>query len=196
MTSADFDKWNANYESASVSFDLRPDEWLVECCRDLSPGLALDVACGLGHNAVWLATQGWKVDAIDISPRGLELARQLAEHHGVPVNWICADLDEWQPAPQWYDFISVFRYLDRDRLPQMIDNAVAPGGRLCYETFAADQMLRSDNHLHDARFTLQPGELRRLYPEFEIVEESVVELPDRTLTRMLGVQSTPTPASR
>lgn len=54
---------------------------------------ALDIACGLGHNAIWLAQQGWQADAVDVSTTGLELARQSADANKVHVSWIEADLD-------------------------------------------------------------------------------------------------------
>ncbi len=186
MTASDREKWDAKYAQATLSAGLVPDDWLVACCRNLPPGRALDVACGLGHNAVWLATQGWCVDAVDVSPRGIALATALAERQGAKVNWICADLDEWLPQPGAYALVCVFRYLDRNRLPGLLTGALTPGGHLCYETFTTGQFSRADNPLRDRRFALQPGELATLYADLGILSCGEIELSDRAVGRLLA----------
>ena len=78
----------------------QPNRFLVAKSSDLSPGRALDVACGEGRNAVWLAEQGWQVTGVDFSEVALEKARRLAELRGVEAEWVQADLLDYRPAPR------------------------------------------------------------------------------------------------
>jgi 2-polyprenyl-3-methyl-5-hydroxy-6-metoxy-1,4-benzoquinol methylase len=106
MSAHDRDRWNERHAKCEPLSIAQPDEWLVEalqliettCGTTESRQRTLDVACGLGHNAIWLAQQGWRSDAVDISTHGLELARQCAAANDVDVCWIEADLDKWTPA--------------------------------------------------------------------------------------------------
>ena len=100
----------------------------------MTPGRALDLACGAGRNAVWLAEQGWRVTAVDFSDAGLTVARELARARGVKVDWIEADVVTWAPVSRAYDLVCVL-YLQlppserRSVLRHAVD-AVAPGGTL------------------------------------------------------------------
>ena len=102
MSMRDRDRWNERHAKCEPLSIVQPDEWLVEafqlietaCGTTESPQRTLDVACGLGHNAIWLAQQGLRSDAVDISTNGLELARQCATANNVDVCWIEADLDD------------------------------------------------------------------------------------------------------
>jgi tellurite methyltransferase len=153
-------------------------------------GVALDLACGLGHNAIWLAQRGWQVDAVDISPVGLDLAESLAKRaHCTTISWIAADLDDFEPQPAAYDLVTVFRFLDRQRLPQLIESALRPGGILIYETFSQRQFSRSDNQLQNPLFTLGPGELPLLFPQFTIISHEEADLQDRSVARLVAQKS-------
>ncbi len=164
MSESDRTRWDEKY-SAKEPTTAPPDDWLVQCVQSLQPGTALDIACGLGHNAMWLAEEGWTVDAVDISNVGLKLASNAARRRKVCISWLPGDLEDpsWHPPREVYDLIVVFRFLDRVRLPQLIDDHLAPGGHLIYETFTEGQLNRSDNHLRNPNFALQPRELLSLY---------------------------------
>lgn len=185
MSESDQQRWDAKYSDKTVA-ELKPaDDWLRQHAAPLAAGRALDLACGLGHNALWLAQQGWHVDAVDVSPVGLVLAARLAEQAGCQaVSWIAADLDAFVPREAGYDLITVFRFLDRQRLPDLIETALRPGGMLIYETFSQRQMARPDNHLRDARFTLGPNELPSLFPRLTVVAAEEIDLPDRCVARL------------
>jgi 2-polyprenyl-3-methyl-5-hydroxy-6-metoxy-1,4-benzoquinol methylase len=147
----------------------------------------MDLACGLGHNAIWLAERGWKVDAVDISPVGLKLADALARRAGCQtVNWIAADIDDYGPQQAAYDLVIVFRFLDRRQLPQLIASALRPGGFVVYESFSQRQLARPDNHLKNSQFTLSPGELPSLFSGFRIVAQEEADLPDRSVSRLVA----------
>lgn len=188
MATSDRDRWDAKYKARSTVKLAAPDEWLqqhVECCE--RPGRALDLACGLGHNAIWLAQRGWQVDAVDISPVGLDLAAALASQSDCQtISWIAADLDEFEPIMGKYDLVTIFRFLDRHRVPQIIETALRPGGILIYETFTEQQLSRTDNHLKSSRFTIGPGELPQLFPWLTVIAYEEVELADRSVARLVA----------
>lgn len=188
MTHADRDKWEQKYAAKDVSEVPAPDEWLLECVSGLKPGRALDLACGLGQNAVALAQLGWQVDAVDISARGLELALQQAEQQAVRIRGICADLDEWWPEENRYDLVIVFRFLDWARVPAIVRRSLKPGGTLLYETFSASQMNRDDNHLRNPAFTVQQGDWERNFPDFEIFRSQTVSLQSGDVARLWAVR--------
>ena len=194
MSARDRERWNEKYEKREPASIVQPDGWLVESLRmietasDPKPPVrtALDVACGLGHNAVWLAQQNWRTDAVDISSRGLELAQQCATANDCHVCWIEADLDDWTPAANRYDLAVVFRFLDRETVPRVVRSALRPDGWLVYETFSAAQCGRSDNHISNPAFTLAPDELSTLFPDFDVVAHREDVLDDRAVQRFLG----------
>jgi len=188
MAQADRDRWDAKYAARQAPEGLRPDEWLIDEARDLAPGRALELACGLGHNAIWLASRGWQVDALDISPVGLGQARDLAQIHGAQVNWIAADLDDFVPVPETYDLVIVFRFLDRHSLPRIVQEGLRPGARLCFESFTMAHTRRPDSHMRNPEFALESGELPRLFPRLEAASYSECSLADRDVARFVGVK--------
>jgi len=190
VSSADRQRWDAKYAAKAVPDELEPDAWLVEQVASLPPGHALEPACGLGHNAIWLAQQGWQVDAVDVSPVGLRLASELADRHHAKVHWIASDLDEFTAPPGTYDLILVFRFLDRARLPAIIEQALRPGGRLLYETFTLAHISRPESHMKNQAFALAPGELPELFPRLATLSYSELTLPDRDVARLVAQRRT------
>lgn len=186
MSLADRDKWDFKYAKQPVPDRLSPDDWLTRHVEALAPGCALELACGLGQNAVWLAEHGWQVDAVDVSPVGLYLAAKLARRLSRHVNWMAADLDDFTPAAVTYDLVVVFRYLDRVRLPDLISQALRPGGLVVYETYSRAQLARPDSHIKNPAFTLAEGELPRMFPNFDVLAYEEVDLPDRSVARLVA----------
>jgi SAM-dependent methyltransferase len=130
----DRDDWNRKHGEAALLFGAVPNRFLVAEVDGLEPGRALDLACGSGRNAVWLAEQGWQVVGVDYSDVALAKARELAEARGVEVEWLEADLREWEPPARSFDLVVVL-YLQlaaEERAPIMARaaEAVAPGGTL------------------------------------------------------------------
>ncbi|MGO9207089.1 MAG: class I SAM-dependent methyltransferase [Candidatus Limnocylindrales bacterium] len=106
---------------------------LVAGVAGLRPGRALELACGSGTNAVWLAGQGWQTTAVDWSPVALTNGREKAEASGVEVDWLERDLFAWSPPEQAFDLV-VIVYLhlppeERGPVYARAAAAVAPGGR-------------------------------------------------------------------
>jgi len=125
--------WNRKHGEAGPLFGVEPNRFLVAEVSDLPPGRALDVACGAGRNAVWLAERGWRVTGVDFSDVALENARALAEERGVDVEWVESDLRDWQP-PGEYDLVALL-YLhvpadERHAVLVRTAASLAPGGVL------------------------------------------------------------------
>jgi SAM-dependent methyltransferase len=105
-----------------------------------APGRALDLACGSGRAAVFLALEGWEAEGWDADASALERARALAARHGAGAQFAQVDLEAATPPEpaRPFDLIVVVRYLHRPLFP-WIERALAPGGVLLYETFRAGQ---------------------------------------------------------
>lgn len=131
MTSAD---WDARYAGRELLWTAQPNRFLVAEVSGLEPGRALDLACGEGRNAVWLAEQGWRVEGVDFSAVALAKAKQLAAARGVAVEWTQADLVGHEPERGAYDLVVVlYLQLPADELGPVLRRAaaaVAAGGLL------------------------------------------------------------------
>ncbi|VXC05372.1 class I SAM-dependent methyltransferase [Nocardioides sp. AX2bis] len=106
--------WDERYAGRELVWSLEPNAFVAQECSDLPPGRALDVACGEGRNALWLAGRGWRVTAADFSAAALEKGRALAaeQEHGDRVTWQRADATTWSP-PAGQDLV-VLAYLQLD----------------------------------------------------------------------------------
>jgi SAM-dependent methyltransferase len=126
--------WDRRYEGRELVWTAEPNRFLVAETETLAPGRAIDLACGEGRNAIWLAERGWQAVGADFSEVGLQKARELANRRGVNVEWVAADLRSYRPDPRAFHLVLVF-YLQvaaRERRPilQAAAEAVAPGGTL------------------------------------------------------------------
>jgi len=130
----DRQKWNERYAAQPVLWTVDPSPFLAGELGDRPRGRALDLGAGEGRTAVWLAERGWQVTAVDFSDVGLERGRQRVAALGAPgaVEWVCADLTEYEPAGSPYDLVLLmFVHLppaDRRRLLRQAAATLNPGG--------------------------------------------------------------------
>ncbi len=130
--------WDARYGASEQVWSGNPNQRLVEQVADLTPGSALDVGCGEGADATWLAGRGWQVTGIDVSTVALERAARNAASLGTDVagrvTWEQADMLVWDPAPRQFDLVTAhFIHLpaaQREALHRRLAAAVRPGGTL------------------------------------------------------------------
>ena len=140
------EEWDARFAESEFLFTARPNQSVVAEVGGLTPGTALDLACGQGRNAVWLAEQGWQVTAVDFSRVGLDRGRQFAQARGVEVSYRHDDVVAWQPPPHAFDLV-LLSYLQlpwpelRTVLASATD-ALAPGGMLLIVGHDADNIER------------------------------------------------------
>ena len=130
----DASDWNARYDTSELIWKGEPNQFLPLEVADLAPGTALDLACGEGRNAVWLAKQGWIATGVDFSDVGVEKGRALAAENGVEATWVVADVTTWEPPSEGFDLVAVF-YLQlaaEERRASMITavRALGVGGTL------------------------------------------------------------------
>ena len=126
------DDWNARYAQKELVWSAEPNRLFAAEVGALDPGRALDLACGEGRNAVWLAGLGWQVTGVDFSDVALAKAARLAERRGVEVEWVLADVLEYDPAPRGFDLVALlYLQLPRAELAPVVRSAadaVAAGG--------------------------------------------------------------------
>ena len=131
--------WDTRYSSRSELWSGRPNVQLLAHASELDAGTALDVGCGEGADAIWLAQRGWHVTALDVSPVALQRGARRAAEIGADVarriGWLHEDLLTWKgPKPASYDLVSAqFMHLPkepREALFRLLTVSVAPGGTL------------------------------------------------------------------
>ena len=178
----DIDRWNEKYRRgnpAGTSVDAVPIEpkgevelvqWLsVNRARDGTKdnrGLALDVACGRGANALYLATEGYDVVAMDGAVEGLKYCESSAVHRDLPVYTAAVDLTNTVLPRQAFNLICVVRYLQRSLVPEL-KSALVPGGVIFMKTF--NQRFLRQKPKFNPDYVLREGELEGWFEDFEII---------------------------
>src|SRR6187455_2216390 len=126
--------WNARYAQQELVWSAEPNRLFAAEVAALEPGRALDLACGEGRNAVWLAERGWRVTGVDFSDVALGKAAELAASRGVDVEWVVADVLDHEPEPRAFDLVALlYLQLPRAALLRAVRSAAraaAPGGTL------------------------------------------------------------------
>jgi 2-polyprenyl-3-methyl-5-hydroxy-6-metoxy-1,4-benzoquinol methylase len=164
-----------------------PAKWLVQNA-DLLPaaGRVLDVACGRGRNALWLAGSGFDVTAIDRDAEAIKQVTDAANRLGLGITTHLIDL-ETEPPPSLdsraYDAVLGFNYLHRALMPA-IREAVKLGGRIFYETFTRRQAERG--HPRNPAFLLEEGELVRLMAPFTILRSREGDIDGRFIASVVA----------
>ncbi len=160
--------WDERYRGAGYRYGTDPNDWLA-AHADLLPsaGRAVDLACGEGRDAVFLAARGLTVEAIDGSAIALAKGQRLATTRGLTVTWCHLDLEGgWLPERRTYALITCHNFLHRPLLAALPD-ALAPDGILVYATYLAGQ--ERYGHPANPAHLLRPGELRHACTGLEIL---------------------------
>jgi tellurite methyltransferase len=158
--------WDERYRRGEHTTE-EPTPLLRSAIENLKAGRALDIACGVGRHAIFLAERGWEVTAVDSSRVGIEILQQRAREVGLTVDARVADLErsEFQIEPDAYDLICVFYYLQRDLFPR-IRAGVKSGGILVAAIHLNDE--KPEAQPSNPAFLLEPGELREEFRDWEI----------------------------
>jgi 2-polyprenyl-3-methyl-5-hydroxy-6-metoxy-1,4-benzoquinol methylase len=165
-------------DSPDVTELERPSSWFAWHAHRIRAGSrVLDLACGSGRHALAAASLGAQVTAVDKDAAGLEAGRKEAKARGLEVKWVEADLSKGLAQLGSFDAVLVFNYLDRNRMPDIV-NAVSPGGLLFLETFLEAQKAFGWGPSSDAHL-LRSGELVRLVLPLVVLHgREVVEAVD------------------
>jgi SAM-dependent methyltransferase len=144
--------WDQRYLERDQLWSGQPNGTLVTEVSALTPGRVLDVGCGEGADAIWLASNGWDVTALDVSRVALDRAAAHARDAGVTISWVHAGLAEAALTPASFDLVSA-QYPALPRTPDAAAErallaAVAPGGALLLVHHAGMET----HHPHDNSF--------------------------------------------
>lgn len=166
MSELERSKWDRRYASGEYRSRTRAAPFLAEWLPRIGSGKALDVACGTGRNALFLAEAGFDVTAVDISQVAVDRGRAEADRRGLHPTWVVADLDDWRPEPGAFDVITVIRYRNPRLWPRLV-SGLAPNGWVLVEHHLQTHLAVSGPS--DEEFRLAPGELLEAFSELRVV---------------------------
>lgn len=171
-------EWDERYESSQRVWSGRPNGALVAEVATLPPGRALDVGCGEGADAVWLAQQGWQVTALDVSRVALDRAARHAEEATVRARWVHAGLVDADLEAGGFELVSAqypaLRRTPGDDAEHALLRAVAPGGTLLVVHHVQVDSEHARNAGFDPADYVSPADVARLLDadwEVEVDEE-------------------------
>ena len=165
---ADQPRWDKRFGRMEFALGKEPNPFLKRHIHLLPKGRALDVATGEGRNAVFLAQNGFDVDAVDISQKGLKKARKLAREKRVKINTFLVDLDRFHIEKERYDLVANFYFLKRRLIPR-IKKGLRKGGKVIFETYLLEHRTLGTGGPKQAKYFLKPNEPLRLFRNFRIL---------------------------
>ncbi len=161
-------RWDNRFGEKGFALGKKPNPFLRKHIRLLPKGKALDIAAGEGRNAVFLAQQGFEVDAVDISQKGLKKAQKLAREKGVKISTFIIDLDQYPIGKEQYDLIANFYFLKR-RFVSRIKKGLKKGGKVIFETYLLEHRTLGTGGPKQAKYFLKPNELLGLFKDFRVL---------------------------
>ncbi len=161
-------RWDKRFGKKGFALGKDPNPFLKKHIYLLPKGRALDIAAGEGRNAVFLAQQGFEVDAVDISEKGLKKAQKLAREKGVKINTSFIDLDQYPIGKEQYDLIANFYFLRRRLIPR-IKKGLKKGGKVIFETYLLEHRTLGTGGPKQAKYFLKPNELLGLFKDLRVL---------------------------
>ena len=176
--------WDRRYAESGLLWSAQPNRFLVAEVSDLPSGRALDLACGEGRNAVWLARLGWQVTGVDFSEVAIAKAREQSRAAGVDVEWVVADLLDYDPAERAFELVIAF-YLqvpasDRARILSAAAESVADGGTFLLVGHDSRNIAGGYGGPQDPAVLYTPEDVVADLPGLEVERAEVVERPVET----------------
>ena len=164
--------WDKRYAAVENLWAVKPNRFLVAEVEGLTPGRALDLACGEGQNAIWLASLGWSVVGVDYSEVAISKGRDRAERDGVQVELVCADLVSYRPELSAFDLVLVL-YLhipahERRSVFERAAAAVAPAGTFVFVGHDLTNLTDGVGGPSDPSLLCTPDEIASELPGLEI----------------------------
>ncbi|MEE6169061.1 MULTISPECIES: class I SAM-dependent methyltransferase [unclassified Mycolicibacterium] len=162
-------EWDERYTSFADSIpDLAPNEVLIDEVGAMQPGRALDIGCGVGAEAIWLAARGWTVTALDVSAVALDHAAERGRRAGVEVQWVPASLEHFAIPAGGFDLVTAFypalRHSDTQIAQRALLAAVGASGTLLV--------------VHHADVDAEIAKAHGFDPAEYVMHDDVVELLD------------------
>lgn len=164
--------WDKRYAAVENLWAVKPNRFLIAEVAGLTPGRALDLACGEGQNAIWLASLGWSVLGVDYSKVAISKGRARAERDGVEVELICADLVSYEPEVSAFDLVLIL-YLhipahERRGVLERAAAALAPGGMFVFVGHDLTNLTEGVGGPSDTDLLCTPDEIASELPSLEI----------------------------
>lgn len=172
--------WDERYAAEEQVWSAGPNAQVEDIVGGWPAGRALDLGAGEGRHALWLASLGWTVTAVDFSSVGIDRGRRLAAARHLEVDWVVADATQWQPPETArYDLVLVaFLHLPED-VVQRAATWLAPGGRLVVVGHALRNLTEGTGGPQDPSILHTPDGLRRSAAGLQILRcEEVVRSTD------------------
>jgi SAM-dependent methyltransferase len=136
--------WNSRFNEAEWAYGTKANDFVRSCFHHPGQGRVLCLAEGQGRNAVYLASLGYQVTALDYSEVGLERAQALAKSQGLSIETLQANLAEYSfETDTWDGIVSIFGHLPsalRSKVNAQLFSSLKPGGFLCVEGYHQDQL--------------------------------------------------------
>lgn len=183
-TTSSGQSWDDRYREDGYAFGIEPNDFLVESITGMKRGDTLVLGDGDGRNGVFIAQQGHRVVTIDLSPVGVEKARELAASRGVGIDARVGDLDSFDMGDGiWDSIVSIFCHVPsalRRRVHANIKRALRPGGRFVLEAYTKANIGRGVGGPQNDDLTVELAELEADFAgwKFEVhqvVERNIVE---------------------
>ena len=156
----DRQQWNERYAARERTSLTEPNRLIVEEIGDAAPGRALDLAAGEGRHAVWLASLGWKVVAVDFSAAGLRRARARAEHERHHINFLLADVHTLPLQSAYFDLVLAAFFHpsppERTTLYPAMARTLAPGGTLLLVSYDIANLTEGTGGPQNPEWLLDP----------------------------------------
>jgi SAM-dependent methyltransferase len=190
--------WDARYREARAhgasTWSHAPNAWVASTLSALPPGSALDLGAGEGRNALWLASVGWRVTAVDYSEEGVATGRERAESAGLTLDWVVADLRDWTTSERFDLVLLSYVHIGSAALAAVIRSVpLAPGATLA---IIGHDRTNTVGGPADPAILLDPDELAAAAAHLDILEVGRVEraTPDGIAIDTVLVARAPHPA--
>lgn len=172
------DLWNERYRERGAVWGVGPNEFVADRMAGVAPLRVLDLGSGQGRNAIWMAQQGHRVTAVDISDVATAQGVAIAERAGVEVAFIVADLAVWEPAAEGFDLV-LLAYVQlpeagRRPLHAKAAQALVPGGRVLIVAHHRDNLEDGVGGPPLPEMLFVEDELAADFPGFEVIENNRV----------------------
>lgn len=170
----DSSAWDDRYDGAPSLWSMGPNVFVADRLAGKSPAKGVDLACGEGRNAIWLAEAGWDMTGVDFSPVAIQRARERSES----VEWVVADVTTWEP-PQTLDLVLIaYLHLPPEDITTIVERAagwLAPGGELFMVGHDRSNLLEGHGGPQDPRILWEVEEITEDLDGLEIVEAGVLD---------------------
>ena len=164
--------WDRKYAETEQLWAATPNRSFAAEAAGLPPGRALDLACGEGRHAVWLAARGWQVTAVDFSEVAIARGRARAAQEQIEVDFVCSDLLDFEPEPGGFDLVLVlFLQLPANERRLVLSRAAAalsPGGTFLLVGHDLDNLEKGTGGPSDPSVLYTPADVVAEIPELEI----------------------------